>query len=331
MSRNFYSDNEYFFIDSLLSRKFELFLQLKLFQFPKIWGFEDNFIETTTLDMDKRNFCLIFRNKSDDFCEVLKYFIPKHLPKVYLESYKLYLNQSLRNSWPKKPKAIITGSVFKSDLNRFWIAEKTEEGIPLVVRQHGGAYGVCAFSSIEDHEHAIADIWLSWGWSNLKKNHIVPAGHFKYKKKKLKFNPQGNALVVGFSMVRQSYSVVSYPIAGQWSYYFNDQACFVSSLPQKLRDQLLIRVRSYDYGQCQFERWRELFPKIKIDSGESQMERLMEGCRIYIATYNATSFLEALNWNIPTIIFWNPKYNELNERSKAVSYTHLTLPTIYSV
>jgi putative transferase (TIGR04331 family) len=46
------------------------------------------------------------------------------------------------------------------------------------------------------------------------------------------------------------------------------------------------------------------------------MERLMEGFRIYIATCNATSFLEALNWNIPTIIFWNPKYNEFNERSK---------------
>ena len=47
------------------------------------------------------------------------------------------------------------------------------------------------------------------------------------------------------------------------------------------------------------------------------MIELIKDCRIYIATYNATSFLEPLNWNIPTIIFWDPKYNELNEIAKS--------------
>ena len=41
--------------------------------------------------------------------------------------------------------------------------------------------------------------------------------------------------------------------------------------------------------------------------------KLIEQCRIYISTYNATTFLEVLGWNIPVIIFWNPLHWELNE------------------
>ena len=158
---------------------------------------------------------------------------------------------------------------------------------------------------------------MSWGWSSGVRDNIIPAGHFKYDVTKIKYNPKGKALMVGFSMIRNSYSLVSYPIAGQWNYYFNDQANFVSSLPPSLRDKLLIRIRSYDYGQCQEERWKELFPNISIDKGMAPMIELIKDCRIYIATYNATSFLEPLNWNIPTIIFWDPKYNELNEIAKS--------------
>ena len=317
LNKRIYSDNEYFFIDSLLSRKFELSLQLRLFQFPKIWSSNENSIPKNRIDSSKRNFQLNFKNKDDDFINVLRYMIPKFIPKSYLESFDLYSDSLKNNFWPKKPKAIITGSVFKSDLNRLWIAEKTEIGVPLIIRQHGGAYGVCEFSTIEDHEQTIADYWLSWGWSSALRDNVIPAGHFKYDSTKIKHNPEGNALMVGFSMIRNSYSLVSYPIASQWNYYFNDQANFVSSLPPYLRDELLIRLRSYDYGQCQEERWKELFPNLSIDKGLVPMIELIKDCRIYIATYNATSFLEPLNWNIPTIIFWDPKYNELNEIAKS--------------
>jgi len=278
----------------------------------------ENSIPENRIDPNKRNFQLNFKNKDDDFINVLRFMIPKYIPKSYLESFNLYSDNLKNNSLPKKPKAIITGSVFKSDLNRLWIAEKTEIGVPLIIRQHGGAYGVCEFSTIEDHEQTIADYWLSWGWSSSLRDNIIPAGHFKYDATKIKYNPKGKALMVGFSMIRNSYSLVSYPIAaGQWNYYFNDQANFVSSLPPSFRDKLLIRLRSYDYGQCQEERWKELFPNLSIDKGSAPMIELVKDCRIYIATYNGTSFLEPLNWNIPTIIFWDPKYNELNKIAKS--------------
>ena len=42
----------------------------------------------------------------------------------------------------------------------------------------------------------------------------------------------------------------------------------------------------------------------------------MSSSRIYISTYNATTYLETLFLNFPTIIFWQEKYWELRESAK---------------
>ena len=38
---------------------------------------------------------------------------------------------------------------------------------------------------------------------------------------------------------------------------------------------------------------------------------LFQSTRLFISTYNATTFLESLFYNIPTIIFWDPSLWEL--------------------
>jgi putative transferase (TIGR04331 family) len=43
------------------------------------------------------------------------------------------------------------------------------------------------------------------------------------------------------------------------------------------------------------------------------MKELLDNTRIYISTYNATTYLESLSRNLPTIIFWNPKHSELRD------------------
>jgi putative transferase (TIGR04331 family) len=41
----------------------------------------------------------------------------------------------------------------------------------------------------------------------------------------------------------------------------------------------------------------------------------MNNARICVATYNATFFLESMTRNVPTCMFWNPVYWELNENA----------------
>ena len=50
------------------------------------------------------------------------------------------------------------------DVFKAWAGEKVEQGSPLVIGQHGGHYGVGRCSFPEDHEIAISDCYLTWGW-----------------------------------------------------------------------------------------------------------------------------------------------------------------------
>ena len=57
-------------------------------------------------------------------------------------------------------------------------------------------------------------------------------------------------------------------------------------------------------------------PEVKVDLGHQDIRKLIKQSRIYIATYNATTYLESMAWNIPTIIFWNESHWELKEEVK---------------
>lgn len=48
------------------------------------------------------------------------------------------------------------------------------------------------------------------------------------------------------------------------------------------------------------------------------MMSLLKKTRLYISTYNATTYLESMSLNFPTIMFWNPKHWEL--RDSAIPY-----------
>lgn len=57
--------------------------------------------------------------------------------------------------------------------------------------------------------------------------------------------------------------------------------------------------------------WRSRHPDVTLDMGASSFESLIRQTRLFIATYNSTGFLETLGRNVPTVMFWNPRYNEL--------------------
>ena len=114
------------------------------------------------------------------------------------------------------------------------------------------------------------------------------------------------------ALPRYSYQMFSSPIASQWLNYFDDQCRFVRALPKLIRKQLTVRLYS-DYGWDEAERWSDQFPDIQLDPGKKPLPNLIARSRINISTYNATTFLESLALNVPTIVFWDPVYWELNE------------------
>ena len=60
-------------------------------------------------------------------------------------------------------------------------------------------------------------------------------------------------------------------------------------------------------------RWQARFPELNLDDGVRPIATLLKRTKLYVSTYNATTYLESLSLNFPTLIFWNPKHWELRE------------------
>ncbi|MCX6222368.1 MAG: LIC12162 family protein [Bacteroidia bacterium] len=317
ISQKIVSDNEALIISSYLPTQQDFLLQLKLGQFPKHWHSTQTPQEIPNPSL--RKWTLSDKN-STKFDEISRKMIPANIPTSYLEGYKKLSEQCKNLKWPKNPSFCFTSnSHIGSDIFKAWAATKVEEGMPLVIGQHGGGYGISKFVVNEDHEIKISDKYLTWGWDKIRDLNVQPTFNMKNPTLVRKKKSVGkDLLLVTVVYPRQSYKLSAEPISSQWLSYFEDQCRFTAALPSKLRYSLLVRLYSQDLGWNQKERWNDRFPNVRLDNGETSMSSLLKHSRLYISSYNATTFLESLSLNIPTIIFWNPEYWEL--RDEAIPY-----------
>jgi putative transferase (TIGR04331 family) len=321
--------NEAYFVSTYLPFWKDILLQLKLNQFPRVWS--NIPIPAIEADLGKRNWKL-GNGISEGFPAIIRAMIPKQIPKIYLEGFN-ELNNTWRNlNWPSNPSLIFTSnSFFLDEVFKAWTANKTAQGVPLIIGQHGGSYGLSPIAPLEKHECEISNAWLSWGWSDKNIPKIKPICNLKLVDSKQSWDPNGAALLVEMLVPRYSYRLLNFHIASQWLNYFGDQCRFVKALPEEIRHKLIVRLPFQDYGWKQKKRWNDSFPDIILDLGKRPITKLIRKSRIYISTYNSTTFLESMAQNIPTIIFWDEHYYELREsaipyfeRLKEIGIFHAT-------
>ena len=95
--------------------------------------------------------------------------------------------------------------------------------------------------------------------------------------------------------------------------YFEDQFAFYGILPNKVKLQTRIRLYQQDYGWNQIKRWEERFSDVCIDQGKLLLKLVVSRWRLFISTYNASTYSESLGANIPSVIYWDPIYWEYSE------------------
>ena len=310
LNKKIKKDDKYFFFDTPLSYSLEKDIILRINH--KYTNWDKISLKTFKYKKNKRNF---FKNENDlRYESIIKKLIPLNIPKSYLEGYSYLINKLKKINWPSNPKIIFTGTAFlNDDLFKVYTAEKIVKSTKFYIGQHGGNYGSSNFYFDEEHEIKISDSWFSWGWNKSEVENVKPLFNLKNTGLKIKHNPNGNLLMVGMTLPRYSYHLYSVPIAGQWLNYFNEQCTFIDSLPNKIKSKLLLRLSKNDWGWEQSKRYKAFYPDINLDNGNNSIYPLLQNCKIYISTYNATTFLESFYFNIPTIIFWNPKYWELRK------------------
>ncbi|TGL58459.1 LIC12162 family transferase, partial [Leptospira jelokensis] len=311
LSGFFVSENEYFILSSYIPVKYLVEFQIILGQLPRLWKLISS--PALPLNIASRNWNLDVGVVSE-FEEILKSMIPFQLPRIYLEGYQKLYDQLSEFRWPKNPDIIFTSNAHNAnDFFKAYSAQKIESGSLLVIGQHGGHFGIGKWSYMEEHETSISDRYLTWGWSNsdtrVHSNYAITIAG----KKNVNWNPKGRLLLVTCTMPRYSYWLYSSVCSSQWVSYLNDQFLFTEALSKDVRDSLTVRLYAHDYEWNQSDRWKFAFPDISLDIGTTRMEKLMSDSRIYVSTYNATTFLESMGRNMPTIMFWDPKYWELRD------------------
>ena len=317
------SQEQHFFISTYLSNYLSLALPIRLAQVPRKWISPKLF--KAKFDNSRRNWRLHFNEShfksfNSEFISLLELMIPRHIPTIYLEGYSQLVKMTDHLPWPNNPKTIFDSNSYNSnDVFKAWAAERIDSSpTRLLIGQHGGNYGIARWNFTEDHMIAISDLFLTWGWTDSKEKNIIPTGNFKLYGQKFKSNPNGRALLVQLTLPRYSYHMYSIPVsAGQWNSYFDDQCRFIKALPFSLQKQILVRLSPIDFKHSQKQRWKSSFPHISLDPAKSALSNLLKNTRLFISTYNATTYLESLYFNIPTLIFWNPLHSEMREEAKS--------------
>jgi putative transferase (TIGR04331 family) len=310
-------DNTPLFINTYLTWKDQIRLSLRFLQLPVLPNIHKPF--KIVPDFAKRKWN-IYRKSKDDFENFIRSIIPTQIPVAYLEGFSSLNNRASEMDWPRNPNVIFTSNSYNSDdIFKVYAANHIEKSTALVIGQHGGHYGSGKWSFTEEHEIAISDKYFSWGWTDESRPKVKPVGQLKGKAPLgVKHEDQTEILLVTSTVPRFSYFMYSIFVSSQWLNYFDDQCSFVSNLSKEVRARLTVRLYKHDYGWNQMQRWEEKFPQLKYDNGLMNINDHIRKSRIFVSTYNATTYLESFTMNIPTIIYWNENHWEL--RNSAIPY-----------
>ena len=183
-----------------------------------------------------------------------------------------------------------------------------------LLAQHGGGYGLCKYYATLDFELKSSDRYISWGWRSEKKV-VRGSPQNRTFRINVKPNAQGKILSYLMALPRYSYWMYGSPVSALFQDYIDQQAEFIQSLDPEIAQLLLLKPSPTDYG------W-DVEKQIAAKTGfqfpvcSGNHKKLLSKSRLFIGTYNATTFLETFHINFPTILFWNPNYWELNEEAK---------------
>lgn len=288
-------------------------LQISMGQLPYLNGpmieIPDSCINHALRDSIKSDPC------SDSFRHFIYSLIPLHIPKVYLENFLEFKSEVL-TKYPKNPKTIFTSNAYQSDdAFKIWAAENVTNGKKLVVGQHGGNMGNALFNQTEEHQIKISDIYTSWGWQSTNQSRVEPLPSLKLSNQYIKHKKNDKLVVILTSYPKYFYCHYSIPVADQFFSYLDNQVSFLNKLNPSIIKRLLIKPdpsfegKSWDANlYISNKGFADNFMKTN-----KNMYEVLEESNLCICTNNATTFLETLASNYPTIIFWDNALFEIRE------------------
>lgn len=310
----FVKKNDGFFINTYFSKVQLLLLHLKLRQIP---FFPEEYIK---LKFKKNIQFRIKKNKKkrDTFGLVLDSIIFKHFPKIYLEGYKKTIKFIDSLSWPTTPRFIYSSnSFFNDDVFKIYLAEqKRRYHTKMISGQHGGGFFSSKYYFNQDLQFDISDFVLTWGFEKKFSDKFVPMFNFLKANKYVKKNYMNNnyLLFIDYEFARFSAGLgIGMFQDKKHLELLEDRFIFLKKISNSVRNSTIVKLFPTDNGWCTKKRYDDRGIKCKFSFRDDSFLKLLNSSKICVTNLNSTTYLQSLNLNHPTVIFFNKNIDLVNE------------------
>lgn len=272
---------------------------------------------------DSRRSGLVQIEGRSEFERLFAQLLPHQFPTLFLEGF-----EALSRATARVPAVDVVASAAGWHFNETFkmaAARSSERGARLVALQHGGGYGMYRSAPLELAERRVSDRFMAWGWAGQDRaglRNVPGPGLSRVARRRMTagdLRRNRTILFVATAHPRYLYRFQSVPVGSQWEEYFEWQQRFLSALGEETRREVSYRSLPVDFGQAVTERMSASFPDLKWDKMTTPAVKRLARCRIVVIDHCATTLLEALAANIPTILYWHP--DRWEARTEAASYT----------
>lgn len=256
-------------------------------------------------------------NNSNEFEVIISKLVKRYLPEIFVEQYKDLVSKN-KKYCKAAPRIIVAGTpwLFHNNFN-FWAAGLLEKGTQLYGMQHGGNYGIEAY--IEEPELNMMNKFITWGWVDKENDKIIKgiATKLNSRKKRKSENQKSDILFVTTAPLRYR-TTFRDALSSMIKEYQEDQLQFISTINKEILQNILVRPNYYDAGIDTYKIITNFDKNIRFQTWDIKFQNAVKDSKICVFDHLATTFLEALFVNKPTILFWRDLYLEL--KPEAVKY-----------
>ena len=267
-------------------------------------------IENLNLEFRKTN--LSIGGKS--FEKTLGKIVMNNLPIIYIEGYKKTI-EYIKKIPIRKTDAFITtnGISGYKDVFSFYLAEKYSS-IKIFNIQHGGGYGIDYLNPSEKYERSVSSIFFTSGWT--KDSKTIPLSNHKYKTKCINYSSNKIILFATNEMPRYVYRLHYYVLGAN---YLDQSLKHILEFLQILKKKEQLLLRSYPptaYKWKTIDRIEKEFSNCRVDDFSINFKETLKTTRVYVSNCANTTYMEALVYNVPTILFLNRNIYKFNNEAQ---------------
>ena len=269
----------------------------EIFLYPK---------KSSMLQLDKRK--QIFREKkySDDFDKFFFYCLPFLMPKILIEdfnSYEKYFLNKLDSI--KKAKTIINENFGSNSINSLFLAFAKEcFQINHIYNEHNCFMHIYA-GHFTKYVVDLSDNYYSIGW-NMDHNKVIKSStlfHFRIKQNKA---PSDILFIASPFYEKYNHYISIYRANENVLHSIDFIDSFFQKIPNKLKQQIYYKgYRKSNLFKNREDYYIHYKDKFKVLNPEVKAKGLMKNAKLLIIDYAATSYLEGLISDIPTLVLFD--------------------------